>query len=101
MPGFDRKGPLGQGPMTGGKRGYCGSKNTPPVNNGLGVGRGGRPRGGGRGACFGGGRNKGMNWNFFNSNSEEDFFNQQIETLKQEKEELEKRLEKLENKKTA
>jgi len=59
MPGFDGTGPLGQGPRTGGGRGYC-----PPVAGAYyggapvvyGVGRGGRPRGGGRGRTFGGGR---------------------------------------------
>ena len=53
MPGFDGTGPMGQGPMTGGGRGYCAM----PVNI-----AGGRPfgkgafygRGGGRGwrNCF-------------------------------------------------
>lgn len=53
MPGGDRTGPLGQGPMTGGGRGYCagyagrGAWNTP------GFGRGSAPSagwaGGGRG----------------------------------------------------
>ena len=60
MPGFDRTGPLGQGPMTGGGFGYCN-----PLNRGLspglplyGVGRGGLPWGGGRGRAFGGGRGR-------------------------------------------
>lgn len=76
MPGFDGTGPLGQGPMTGGARGFCAmpyrgyrpytyAMRTPcylpprispfygPV---FGVGRGGLPWGGGRGRCFGGGR---------------------------------------------
>jgi len=60
MPGFDRRGPLGAGPMTGGRRGLCVS----PENRdrldvgvtGYGVGRGGRPYGGGRGRAYGGGR---------------------------------------------
>lgn len=55
MPGFDRTGPRGQGPRTGGGRGYCG----PDPNPGAplrGVGRGGVPWGGGRGRCWGGGR---------------------------------------------
>lgn len=53
MPGFDGTGPIGQGPMTGGGRGYC------AVNlSGSGVrpigGRGFYRRGGGRGYrnCF-------------------------------------------------
>ncbi|MBW1967167.1 MAG: DUF5320 domain-containing protein [Deltaproteobacteria bacterium] len=49
MPGFDRTGPLGQGPMTGGGFGYC-----------TGRGQGYRPWGrafyGGFGAGFGRGR---------------------------------------------
>ena len=62
MPGFDGTGPLGQGPRTGGGRGFC-----PPVAGPYaygapvvyGVGRGGRPRGGGCGRTFGGGRGRG------------------------------------------
>jgi len=62
MPGFDRTGPRGQGPRTGGGRGFC-----PPGEGAYaygepvvyGVGRGGIPRGGGRGFAFGGGRRHG------------------------------------------
>lgn len=46
MPGFDRTGPWGEGPMTGGARGYCNpgwTGNRPPM---FGMGRG---RGRGRG----------------------------------------------------
>lgn len=57
MPGFDRTGPLGQGPMTGGGFGRCGSGRRSAGNMGadgpsnrLGRGRGFGPgRGGGRG----------------------------------------------------
>ncbi len=59
MPGLDRSGPLGQGAMTGGGRGLCGSRTTlPPEDRGTDIGRrlycrrGFRGRGG-RG--FGGG----------------------------------------------
>lgn len=48
MPGFDRTGPLGAGPTTGGGRGFCGSR--------AGVGRrfgGGFFRGAGRGGWWG------------------------------------------------
>ncbi len=56
MPGFDRTGPEGKGPLTGGGFGYCG---TPNRRAGFyGVGRGGAPWGGGRGHCFGGGRGR-------------------------------------------
>lgn len=40
MPGFDRHGPLGAGPMTGGQRGFC--RNATQRNqsfNGFGMGR--------------------------------------------------------------
>jgi hypothetical protein len=71
MPGFDGTGPMGNGPMTGGRRGRCIRKagearpgDTEQVQTEtsdtesplLGVGRGGRPRSGGRGRCAGGGR---------------------------------------------
>ena len=56
MPGLDRTGPLGEGPMTGRGLGYCGQGRVFPENVVYGVGRGGRPYGGGRGRCFGGGR---------------------------------------------
>ncbi len=50
MPGFDRTGPLGQGPMTGGGFGRCGQ-------GGAGLGAGlGRGMGAGRGRGFGRGR---------------------------------------------
>lgn len=42
MPGFDKKGPEGMGPMTGGGRGDC-------LRNAAGQGRGGKGRGAGRG----------------------------------------------------
>jgi hypothetical protein len=62
MPGGDRTGPLGWGPMTGRAAGYCAGYSVPgylnpiPGRGWFGVGRGGFPRGGGRGRTFGGGR---------------------------------------------
>jgi len=81
MPGFDGTGPMGQGPMTGGGRGFCAMPNRGygpsgysmqapyyPPSGGypfygrsfsgpvFGAGRGGLPWGGGRGRVFGGGR---------------------------------------------
>ena len=52
MPGFDRTGPMGMGPMTGRGAGYCAVDVTPGriqrfFGRGLGLGRG--FRGGGRG----------------------------------------------------
>jgi len=56
MPGFDRTGPEGRGPMTGRGAGYCAGKEIPPVSNReFGYGRG-RMRGFGRGFGFGWGR---------------------------------------------
>ncbi len=55
MPGFDGTGPMGQGPMTGGARGYCTSAGMqaaqPNVNPAVrfGMGRGSCGRGMGRG----------------------------------------------------
>ncbi|MBT0731886.1 DUF5320 family protein [Methanoculleus bourgensis] len=63
MPGFDGTGPGGQGPMTGGGFGYClpaTRRRLPPMwgcripyspypGPVYGLGRGGMPRGGGRG----------------------------------------------------
>ena len=65
MPGFDKTGPMGQGPMTGGGFGRCAgaraSENMELWDRGAlrGAGRGGQPWGGGRGRCFGGGRSRG------------------------------------------
>jgi len=56
MPGFDRTGPMGAGPMTGGGRGYCGRRtgNMPYYGRGAGRGRGfGRSAAYGRGFGFG------------------------------------------------
>jgi hypothetical protein len=55
MPGLDRSGPIGAGPMTGGRRGLCGGAYGRPgtdYNYGYGRGQGFR-RGHGRGRCFG------------------------------------------------
>jgi hypothetical protein len=62
MPGLDRSGPLGAGPGTGRGQGRC--RRYAADNVPLGVGRGGEPRGGGRGRCFGGrglGQRRGVN----------------------------------------
>ncbi|MFC1562871.1 DUF5320 domain-containing protein [candidate division KSB1 bacterium] len=61
MPGFDGTGPMGMGSRTGGGFGYCppGSGPAPGYYGSagfFGVGRGGYPRGGGRGRAWGGGR---------------------------------------------
>jgi hypothetical protein len=55
MPGFDRTGPAGYGPMTGGGRGYCAPGNAGMPRRGFGGGYGrGRGRGYGRGLAAGG-----------------------------------------------
>jgi hypothetical protein len=63
MPGFDRSGPMGAGPMTGGRRGLCGKRagvaDMPAYGRGYGYGAGmgyRRGFGGGRGRGFGPGR---------------------------------------------
>jgi len=55
MPGFDRTGPMGGGPATGGGRGYCGIGAVADARFGRGFGRGGGQgfrRGFGRGGRF-------------------------------------------------
>jgi len=53
MPGFDGTGPLGQGAMTGGGFGYCGSSRRPGYGlGGFGPGRG-RRLGRGMGPAYG------------------------------------------------
>lgn len=74
MPNLNRIGPMGEGPSTGRRRARCSNKQsvqelrtesrsdeTKEVV--YGVGRGGRPRGGGRGNCYGG---KGKGRRFYN-----------------------------------
>ena len=64
MPGLDRNGPMGAGPMTGGRRGICGrSGSTADVSayGGFGNGRGlGLRRGAGRGFGQGRGNRRGF-----------------------------------------
>jgi len=65
MPNFDRTGPSGQGPMTGRRQGKCVDNNRTKSDTEkqssqddqvlFGLGRGGRPWGGGRRNRFGGG----------------------------------------------
>jgi hypothetical protein len=90
MPGLNRKGPDGMGPMTGGGRGLCN-----PVNRtffdrcfsfmggrgrgrGLGMGRRG-------GFCYGGPT-------YYDSNQEESTLRSEAEMLKNELERVERRL---------
>ncbi|MBN1633352.1 MAG: DUF5320 domain-containing protein [Ignavibacteria bacterium] len=70
MPNLDRTGPRGQGPMTGWKTGLCRDKDAgkedKDTNENVvyGLGRGGRPYGGGRGWGWGGGRRRGFRGGF-------------------------------------
>jgi hypothetical protein len=61
MPGFNKRGPLGQGPGTGRGMGTCGrdsNKSNQVTDTVKGVGKGGQPYGCGKGRCRGGGRGK-------------------------------------------
>ncbi len=71
MPNLNGTGPQGQGPMTGGRRGRCrvvpedtvrNAGTTPADTQGTqaGLGRGGRPFGGGMGKGAGGAKRKGL-----------------------------------------
>jgi len=83
MPNLDKSGPMGKGPMTGWQRGKCKSDKTVSDNSDsnekviYGLGRGGRPNGGGRGWGFGGGRRRGFRrfgggWGFGRNRFNED-----------------------------
>ena len=77
MPRGDRTGPMGFGPMSGRRAGYCAGYETPGyMNPGVGgwfgwgggfrgAGRGGLPWGGGRGRAWGGGRGFGWGYPYF------------------------------------
>lgn len=70
MPGFDRSGPAGAGPMTGGGRGICNTTdraNTAGFGAGFGPGLGcrrGRFFAGGQGRGFAGGPGRGLGRGF-------------------------------------
>ena len=93
MPGFNRTGPWGEGPMTGGRRGLCASRDFGA--NQLGRGRGfGMGRGQGMGRGFGR-----CNWApayynapMMNRDQEIDFLKGQAEALKRELEDIESRI---------
>lgn len=91
MPGFDRTGPRGMGPRTGGGFGYCGGYGAHrPARFGL--GRGGRPFGGGGGFGYGGGRGYGMHRNWRDYRDEEDYARDSREDLEMYARELESEL---------
>ena len=89
MPGRDGTGPLGQGPMTGWRKGNCNDAND--SNNGwFGFGRG-RGRGFGAGRGFG----RGFGWRWSNDNqtpNDESYLKSSIDFLKNQLKVLEDRL---------
>jgi len=100
MPGGDRTGPFGAGPMTGRGAGYCGGFDRPgwanPVGGRMGFGRGfGRGAGGGwgwgrgRGGWGGWGRGGGWGWGPWTAPVPGD----EREALRREAEALEKGLD--------
>jgi hypothetical protein len=79
MPGLDRTGPAGAGPMSGGRRGLCGRSDavSPPVGyGGFGYGRGmGFGRGRGWGPAAGRCRRAGVgrrNWGYWERQPSDD-----------------------------
>lgn len=114
MPAYDGTGPMGSGPRTGGGFGFCPPGSGPFFSRGLyGAGRGGFPRGGGRGRAWGGGRGRG--WTGYPdagitppypppsgpaAADEESFLREQAKGLQSELEAVRKRLEELEGRKT-
>lgn len=120
MPGGDRTGPMGMGPMIGRRAGYCFGFNTPGYSNpfpgrGFGMGRG-RSRGFwrfGAGEPVGGGRGF-SRWNMFNAggyyrppgyetpqgapdpDAEKETLRNQVEALRSELEYVRKRLDEME-----
>ncbi len=124
MPGFDGTGPQGLGPRTGGGFGFCPPTAGPAQNPNafgygnpwFGVGRGGWPRGGGRGRAWGGGR--GGRWRAYAGPrpfpvypegvasqttfpNEAEYIRQQLDFLAQQGEALRARLDELEQSETA
>lgn len=90
MPRGDGTGPLGEGPLTGLRRGRCADDNTTLGFGGFGFGRG-AGRGAGRG--FGFGRGLGWRWNNTTTNSEtESGLKSAIDVLKDQLAGLENRL---------
>jgi len=116
MPGGDGTGPLGLGPGTGRRMGYCFGYNVPGfMNPGFGFGRGFWGRGFGRGFGRGMGFGRGFAWRarMFSAtptiqpqvitetdekqllNEEKEYIKEEIGALKKEMQEIEKRLKEL------
>jgi Family of unknown function (DUF5320) len=115
MPGFDRTGPMGEGPMTGGVRGYCNpgrAGNRPPMfvrGGGRGRGRGFRQ---GIGPWYSSGRGFGWGGYFpiwerrysqgfsvphaLDASDELNMLKTEADAIKKDLEEINKRMEELE-----
>ena len=93
MPRGDKTGPMGQGPMTGRRTGFCTGYDTPGCTKNFGPGRGfGRGTGRGMGRGMGFGRSASL--------SKEDEvlgLKAQADYLKQAQEDINRRLGELEN----
>jgi hypothetical protein len=117
MPAGDRTGPMGQGPVTGRKLGYCAGFDSPGFTKGMGAGMGrgggmGRGMGYGRGMGRAAGFGRGMGWGFnspypgnihgypwMQSMSREDeikLLKSEADMLKRSQKEIEKRMGELE-----
>lgn len=100
MPGFNRKGPEGMGPMTGGGRGLCNPANRSFFSRG-GSFRSGTGRGRGLGNCRwlpGIGRRAGFGYAgavYYDKNQEESILRNEEAMLKNELEEIKQRLEEI------
>lgn len=102
MPGGNRTGPTGQGPMTGRAAGYCGGYNAPGYMNsgprrGMGFGRG---RGFGRGLAGVFGRGFAQNQNFsqpaqLTKEEQKKILQEDLKDLETEKQEIENTLKQL------
>lgn len=104
MPGGDRTGPAGAGPMTGRAMGYCGGYSVPGYGNmAPGMGRGMAFR-------YGWGRGGGFRWRFYNPDyamgtltptREEELqsLKLQAERLKRTLDDVQKRIQELEKEK--
>jgi Family of unknown function (DUF5320) len=98
MPGLNRTGPQGQGPMTGGARGNCNSANMQgarPATGAMGFGRGmayGRGYGRNRGNGYSMGMGQGYAGNTGTSVEELNMLRNEVELLNKRIAELEGRL---------
>ena len=114
MPGFDRSGPMGAGPMTGGARGRCNpatAATVPAYAGGYGYGRGlglGRGFRGGFGPGVGRGRGYSSGYTWYppavgpaypvDPSNEMDMLKEDADYLKKSLDAINRRLEELENK---